>query len=131
MLALYYAPGACSMAAHRAGESGEKYGAEKVDLAGGGSAPGLSENQPEGACARAAPRQQRAARREHRNSPISANASGCGRPIRCGGQSAIAHRLFLGGKRTAHAHIGRPERYASDPSGHPRSGELGRENYAI
>ena len=36
MLALYYAPGACSMAAHIVlEESGEKYEPKKVDLAGG------------------------------------------------------------------------------------------------
>src|SRR3954470_3708874 len=37
MLTLYYAPGACSMAAHIVlEESGEKYQPQKVDLAGGG-----------------------------------------------------------------------------------------------
>ena len=36
MLTLFYAPGACSMAAHIVlEESGEKYQAQKVDLAGG------------------------------------------------------------------------------------------------
>ena len=36
MLTLYFAPGACSMAAHIAlEESGEKYEPKKVDLAGG------------------------------------------------------------------------------------------------
>ena len=36
MLTLYYAPGACSMASHIVlEESGEKYDAKKVDLAGG------------------------------------------------------------------------------------------------
>ena len=36
MLALYYSPGACSMASHIVLEgSGEKYEAKKVDLAGG------------------------------------------------------------------------------------------------
>src|SRR5258708_32758733 len=36
MLTLYYAPGACSMAAHIVlEESGEKYQPQKVDLAGG------------------------------------------------------------------------------------------------
>ncbi len=36
MLTLYYAPGACSLAAHIVlEESGEKYEAKKVDLAGG------------------------------------------------------------------------------------------------
>ena len=36
MLALYYTPGACSMAAHIVlEESGEKYEPKKVDLAGG------------------------------------------------------------------------------------------------
>src|ERR1700675_2538388 len=36
MLTLYYAPGACSMAAHIVlEESGEKYEPRKVDLAGG------------------------------------------------------------------------------------------------
>ena len=36
MLTLYYAPGACSMASHIVlEESGEKYEAKKVDLAGG------------------------------------------------------------------------------------------------
>ena len=36
MLALYYSPGACSMASHIVlEESGEKYEAKKVDLAGG------------------------------------------------------------------------------------------------
>ena len=36
MLTLYYTPGACSMAAHIVlEESGEKYEAKKVDLAGG------------------------------------------------------------------------------------------------
>ncbi|MFZ3311160.1 MAG: glutathione S-transferase N-terminal domain-containing protein, partial [Xanthobacteraceae bacterium] len=36
MLTLYYAPGACSLASHVVlEESGEKYDAKKVDLAGG------------------------------------------------------------------------------------------------
>ena len=40
MLTLYYAPGACSMASHIVlEESGEKYEAKKVDLAGASSAP--------------------------------------------------------------------------------------------
>jgi len=40
MLTLYFAPGACSMAAHIVlEESGEKYQPQQVDLAGGSSAP--------------------------------------------------------------------------------------------
>ena len=36
MLTLYYSPGACSMASHIVlEESGEKYDAKRVDLAGG------------------------------------------------------------------------------------------------
>ena len=55
MLTLYYAPGACSMASHIVlEESGEKYEAKKVDLAGGEQRTrGVSQNQPAGARARA------------------------------------------------------------------------------
>src|SRR4029077_7811396 len=90
MLTLYYAPGACSMAAHIVmEESGEKYQPQKVDLANGeqrteaylkinpqGRVPvlGLDSGEPAGPSAGAVSRRRGAVGREHRHPALSRQA---------------------------------------------------------
>jgi glutathione S-transferase len=132
MLALYYAPGACSMAAHIVlEESGEKYEKKKVDLAGG-------EQRTEGYL-KINPQGRVPALRLDNNEPLAENTAilpYLGKRFGMWPADAIAEAkalsligFFAASVHPAHAHIGRPERYASDPSVYPQLQEMGKKTF--
>ena len=132
MLALYYAPGACSMAAHIVlEESGEKYEKKKVDLAGG--------EQRTEAYLKINPQGRVPALRLDNNEPLAENTAilpYLGKRFGMWPADAIAEAkalsligFFAASVHPAHAHIGRPERYASDPSVHPQLQEMGKKTF--
>ena len=125
VLTLYYAPGACSLAAHIVlEESGEKYEAKRVDFSKGEQrTESLSQDQSAGSRAGAAARQRRAADREHGDPALSRQAL---RPV-AEGCEAEARALsligfFAASVHPAHAHIrGRSATPATSPSPTSRS----------
>ena len=132
MLTLYYAPGACSMAAHIVlEESGEKYEARKVDLAGG--------EQRSETYLKINPQGRVPALRLDNNEPLAENTAilpYLGKRFGMWPADAIAEAkalsligFFAASVHPAHAHIGRPERYASDPSVYPQLQEMGKKTF--
>jgi glutathione S-transferase len=132
MLALYYAPGACSMAAHIVlEESGEKYEKKKVDLAGG-------EQRTEGYL-KINPQGRVPVLRLDNNQPLAENTAilpYLGKRFGMWPADAIAEAkalsligFFAASVHPAHTHIGRPERYASDPSVYPQLQEMGKKTF--
>jgi glutathione S-transferase len=130
MLALYYAPGACSMAAHIVlEESGEKYEARKVDLAGG--------EQRSETYLKINPQGRVPALRLDNNEPLAENTAilpYLGKRFGLWPTDPMAEAkalsligFFAASVHPAHAHIGRPERYASDSSAFPTLRETGRK----
>ena len=124
MLKLYYAPGACSMAAHIVlEESGEKYEPKKVDLAGGeqrteaymkinplGRVPvlGLEDGQP--------------LTENTAILPYLGERFGLWPKDAAGEAKALSLiGYFATSVHPAHAHVGRPERYTADTSAFPAS----------
>ena len=117
MLTLYYSPGACSMASHIVlEESGEKYEAKKVDLAGG--------EQRTEAYLKINPLGRVPALRLDNGEPLAENTAilpYLGKRFDLWPKDAIAEAkalsiigFFSTSVHPAHAHVGRPERYASD-----------------
>src|SRR5258708_26789143 len=132
MLTLYYAPGACSMAAHIVlEESGEKYQPQKVDLANGEQ---RTENY-----LKINPQGRVPALRLDDGEPLAENTAilpylGKRFGLWPKEQLADAKALSLIGffpasVHPAHAHVGRPERYASDPSAYPTLKETGLKTF--
>ncbi len=132
MLTLYYAPGACSMAAHIVlEESGEKYEPRKVDLAGGeqrteaylkmnplGRVPvlGLDDGTPLTENTAILPYLGK----RFDLWPKDARAD-------AGALSLIGY--FASSVHPAHAHVGRPERYTADTSAFPGIKEAGLKTF--
>jgi glutathione S-transferase len=132
MLTLYYAPGACSLAAHIAlEEAGEKYEARRVDLGKGeqktldylkihplGRVPALLLGNGE---------------------PLTENTAilpyiGKRYAMWPADPLAVARALsvigfFASTVHPAHAHISRPERYATDPAVFPNLQAQGRKMF--
>ena len=132
MLTLYFAPGACSMAAHIVlEESGEKYEPKKVDLAGG--------EQRTEAYLKINPQGRVPALRLDNNEPLSENTAilpYLGKRFGLWPTDPLAEAkalsligFFAASVHPAHAHIGRPERYASDPAVFPMIQETGRKTF--
>jgi glutathione S-transferase len=132
MLTLYFAPGACSMAAHIVlEESGEKYEPRKVDLAGG--------EQRTDAYLKINPQGRVPALRLDNNEPIAENTAilpYLGKRFGLWPTDPVAEAkalsligFFAASVHPAHAHIGRPERYASDPAVFPVIQETGRKTF--
>src|SRR5215468_1101185 len=128
MMTLYYAPGACSMAAHIVlEESGEKYQPQQVDLAGG--------EQRTEAYLKINPLGRVPALRLDNGEPLAENTAilpylGKRFGLWPGDPIAEAKALsligfFAASVHPAHAHVGRPERYASDSSAFPTLKETG------
>src|SRR5215211_2336926 len=122
MLTLYYAPGACSMAAHIAlEESGEKYEPKRVDLAGG--------EQRSEAYLKINPQGRVPALRLDDGQHLAENTAilpylgkrfGLWPTDPIGEAKALSVIGFFAARvHPAHAHVGRPERYASDPAACP------------
>ncbi len=128
MLTLYFTPGACSMAAHIVlEESGEKYEAKRVDLANG--------EQRTEAYLKINPQGRVPALRLDNGEPLAENTAilpYLGKRFGFWPTDAIAEAkalsligFFAASVHPAHAHIGRPERYAADPSAFPTLKETG------
>lgn len=132
MLTLYYAPGACSMAPHIVlEESGEKYEPRRMDLTKGeqrteqylkinpqGRVPALALGNGETLSENTAILPFLGKRFELWPKDPMAEAKAL---------SLIG--FFAASVHAAHAHIGRPERYASDPAIFPNIQEMGRKTF--
>jgi glutathione S-transferase len=132
MLTLYFAPGACSMAAHIVlEESGEKYQPQRVDLAKG-------EQRTEDYL-KINPQGRVPALRLDNGEPLAENTAilpYLGKRFALWPTEPLAEAkalsligFFAASVHPAHAHIGRPERYAADPSAHATLKETGRKAF--
>ena len=132
MLTLYYAPGACSMASHIVlEESGEKYEAKKVDLAGG-------EQRTEGYL-KINPLGRVPALRLDNGDPLAENTAilpYLGKRFGLWPSDATAEAkalaligFFATSVHPAHAHVGRPERYTADASAFPGIKDMGLKTF--
>ena len=132
MLTLYYAPGACSMASHIVlEESGEKYEAKKVDLAGG--------EQRTDAYLKINPLGRVPAIRLDNGDPLAENTAilpYLGKRFGLWPNDAVAEAkalaligFFATSVHPAHAHVGRPERYTADTSAFPGIKDMGLKTF--
>jgi len=132
MLKLFYAPGACSLAAHIVlEESGEPYELQRVDLAKG--------EQRSEAYLKIHPLGRVPALRLDGGEVITENTAilpylGKRFGLWPAGPVAEAQALsvigfFASAVHPAHAHVARPERYASEPSVFPHLQETGRKSF--
>src|SRR5258707_337320 len=132
MLTLYYAPGACSMAAHIVlEESGEKYEPRKVDLAGG--------EQRTEAYLKLNPQGRVPVLGLGGGAPLAENTAilpYLGKRFGLWPTDPLAEAralsligFFAASVHPAHAHIGRPERYAADSAAFPTIQEAGRKTF--
>jgi glutathione S-transferase len=128
MLTLYFTPGACSMAAHIVlEESGETYEPRPVDLAKG--------EQRTEAYLKINPQGRVPALRLDDGEPLAENTAilpYLGKRFGLWPSDPVAEAkalsligFFAASVHPAHAHIGRPERYAADPSAFPTLKETG------
>ena len=132
MLTLYYAPGACSMASHIVlEESGEKYEAKKVDLAGG--------EQRTDTYLKINPLGRVPALRLDNGDPLAENTAilpYLGKRFGLWPADAVAEAkalaligFFATSVHPAHAHVGRPERYTADASAFPGIKDMGLKTF--
>jgi len=132
MLALYFTPGACSMAAHVVlEESGEKYEPRQVDLAKG--------EQRSDAYLKLNPLGRVPVLLLDTGDPLPENTAilpYLGKRFGLWPTDPISEAkalsvigFFAASVHPAHAHVGRPERYASDPSAYPTLQETGRKTF--
>ena len=132
MLKLYYAPGACSLAAHIVlEESGEKYDLQRIDLAKG--------EQKTEAYLKIHPQGRVPALQLESGENITENTAilpYLGKRFGLWPSDPVAEAralsligLFAASVHPAHAHISRPERYASDASVFPNVQETGRNAF--
>ncbi len=132
MLTLFYAPGACSMAAHIVlEESGEKYDARRMDLAKG------EQRTPE--YMKIHPLGRVPALKLDDGSPLTENTAilpFLGKrfglwptdPIKEAKALSIVG-FFASSVHPAHGHIGRPERYTEDKSAFPGIQAMGKKSF--
>jgi glutathione S-transferase len=132
MLRLYYAPGACSMAAHIVlEEGGEAYEAKRVDLAKG--------EQRSAAYLRINPQGRVPALQLDSGEAVSENVAilpFLGKRYGLWPKEPVAEAralstigFFAASVHPAHAHVSRPERYASDSALYPHIQETGRKAF--
>jgi len=132
MLTLYYAPGACSMAAHIVlEESGEKYEPKRVDLAGG--------EQRSEAYLKINPQGRVPALRLDDGQHLAENTAilpYLGKRFGLWPTDSLPEAkalsligFFAASVHPAHAHVGRPERYAADPAAYPTLKETGLKTF--
>jgi glutathione S-transferase len=132
MLTLYYAPGACSMAAHIVlEESGETYTPQRVDLAKG--------EQKTEAYLKIHPLGRVPALRLDDGAPLAENTAilpYLGKrfglwPTDAKGeaQALSAIGFFASSVHPAHAHVGRPERYTADTTAYPGIKDMGLKTF--
>jgi glutathione S-transferase len=132
VLKLYYAPGACSLAAHIVlEESGEKYDLQRIDLAKG--------EQKTEAYLKIHPQGRVPALQLESGENVTENTAilpYLGKRFGLWPSDPVAEAralsligLFAASVHPAHAHISRPERYASDASVFPNVQETGRKAF--
>ena len=132
MLTLYYAPGACSMAAHIVlEESGETYTPQRVDLAKG--------EQKTEAYLKIHPLGRVPALRLDDGEPLAENTAilpYLGKrfglwPTDAKGEAKALSTIgfFAASVHPAHAHVGRPERYTADTSAYPGIKDMGLKTF--
>jgi glutathione S-transferase len=132
VLTLFYAPGACSMAAHIVlEESGEKYDTRRMDLAKG--------EQKTEAYLKIHPLGRVPALLLDDGSPLAENTAilpYLGKRFGLWPADPIAEAralsvvgFFASSVHPAHAHIARPERYALDEAAFPTLKEVGRKTF--
>jgi glutathione S-transferase len=132
MLTLFYAPGACSMAAHIVlEEGGEQYEARRVDLAKG--------EQKTDAYLKIHPLGRVPAMLLDDGHPLTENTAilpFLGKRFGLWPADATAEAralslvgFFAASVHPAHAHIGRPERYTSETACFPKIQEMGRRTF--
>jgi glutathione S-transferase len=132
MLTLFYAPTACSMAAHIVlEESGEKYEAKRMDLSKGEQkTPDYLKIHPLGRVP---------ALKLDDGSPLSENTAilpYLGKrfglwpadPVKEARALSVIG-FFASSVHPAHGHIGRPERYTEDKSAHPGIQAMGKKTF--
>jgi len=134
MLTLYYAPGACSMAAHIVlEESGEKYEPRRMDLAKGEQrTPEYLKMNPQGRV----PLLQL-----DNGEPLAENTAilpYLGKRFGLWPKDAMAEAkalsmigFFAASVHPAHAHVGRPERYTADTSAYPGIKDQGLKTFHV
>jgi glutathione S-transferase len=132
MLTLYYAPGACSMAPHIVlEESGEKYEPRKMDLSKGEqrSEEYLKIN-PQGRVPTLGLGNGEALSENTAILPYLGKRFGLWPSDPIAEAKALSRiGFFAATVHVAHAHVGRPERYASDPALYPNIQEMGRKSF--
>jgi len=132
MLTLYYAPGACSLASHIVlEESGEKYEGKRVDLAKG--------EQRTEAYLKIHPLGRVPALLLDKGEPLTENTAilpYLGKRFSMWPKDGLAEAralaligYFASSVHPAHAHISRPERYATDSAMFPNIQEQGRKTF--
>jgi glutathione S-transferase len=132
MLTLYYAAGACSLAAHIVlEESGEKYEARRMDLSKG------EQRTPE--YLKIHPLGRVPALLLDNGEPLSENTAilpYLGKRFKLWPADLIAEAralshigFFAATVHPANAHVTRPERYATDKSAHPNIQETGKKSF--
>jgi glutathione S-transferase len=132
MLTLYFAPGACSLAAHIVlEESGEAYTPRPVDLANG--------EQRSNAYLKINPQGRVPVLGLDGGEPLAENTAilpYLGKRFGLWPSDPLAEAkamsligFFAASVHPAHAHISRPERYSADPSAFPALKERGRETF--
>jgi glutathione S-transferase len=132
MLTLYYAPGACSMAPHIVlEESGEKYEPRRMDL---GKGEQRSEEylkiNPQGRVPALGLGNGEALSENTAILPYLGKRFGLWPSDPIAEAKALSRiGFFAATVHVAHAHVGRPERYASDPALYPNIQEMGRKTF--
>jgi len=132
VLTLFYTPGACSLAAHIVlEESGEQYDGRRVDLGKG--------EQKTAAYLKIHPQGRVPALLLDDGSPLTENTAilpYLGKRFGLWPSEPVAEAralslvgFFAASVHPAHAHIGRPERYALDESAFPTIKEAGRKAF--
>jgi glutathione S-transferase len=132
MLGFYYAPGACSMAAHIVlEEGGEPYEPIRVDLAKG--------EQRSEAYLKINPQGRVPVLRLDDGIPLSENTAilpFLGKRFALWPKDPMSEAkalsligFFAASVHPAHAHVGRPERYSADPSAFPAIKDMGLKTF--
>jgi glutathione S-transferase len=132
MLTLYYAPGACSLAAHIVlEESGEKYEAKRVDLAKGEQrSEAYRKINPQGRVPALVLDSGEAVSENTAILPYLGKRFGLWPKDPLGEARALSTiGFFAASVHPAHAHISRPERYASDSALFPNIQQMGRDTF--
>ena len=132
MLTLYFTPGACSLAPHIVlEESGEPYQKQMVDLANGEqrTEPYLKIN-PQGRVPALRLDDGEALTENTAILPYLGKRFGLWPRDPIGEARALSMiGFFAASVHPAHAHIGRPERYATDPAAYPTIREAGLKSF--